>query len=105
MLGPVGGDDGVTGQEFAGLMNDPGVFYPTDIFAGPSVGGGTMRGSMGGPGSVGEFDGLMEDLDALIPPGTDTGPSNGILQEMKVFDQQILYGQQDFGDVGTSGNQ
>lgn len=105
MLGSVGGPDGVTGQEFAGLMNDLDVFYSTDTFAGPSDGDGTMRGSMGGPGSVGEFDGLMDDLDTLIPHGADTGPSNGILEEMKAFDQQIRYGQQGFGDVATSGNQ
>ena len=105
MLESVGGADGVTDQEFAGLMNDLDVFYPTDTFAGPSDGDGTMRGSMGGPGSVGEFDGLMDDLDALLPTGTVIGPSNGIREDMKIFDQQIRYGQQGFGDVGTSCNQ
>ena len=87
------------------LMRDLNALDPSGTFVVPSEEDGGMLEYGGRRGSAGSFDGLMEDLDALIPTGTVIGPSDGILEDMEVFDQQIRSGQRGFGEVGTSGNQ
>lgn len=94
-----------TVDNFHDLMRDLNALDPSGTFVVPSEEDGGMLEYGGRRGSAGSFDGLMEDLDALIPTGTVIGPSDGIVEDMKVFDQQIRSGQRGFGDVGTSGSQ